>query len=237
MLIDENGTPLTQREIPKMSLFKTSLQPNGVAVTFNGESVTIPFTVDDKNTIKDAAVWGQGIRTIEVDPSLSVWFSERLDVACKLVFFPEEWERPVDGAYQINNEHVSLADGYPLLVIGQASLDDLNSRLTNPLPMNRFRPNLVFEGGEPFAEDGWHTFTIGKNKFAAVKPCSRCIMTTTDQETAIRSAEPLKTLASYRKKNNKIYFGQNILVLDAVDEIRVGEEIEVRSVREKVFQA
>jgi uncharacterized protein len=113
-------------------------------------------------------------------------------------------------------------------VIGQSSLDDLNSRLDHPVPMNRFRPNIVFSGGAPYEEDTWKNFTVGDNLFSGTKPCSRCIMITTDQDTAKRNAEPLKTLARYRNRNNKTYFGQNAIALRA-GEIKVGDNISIQS--------
>jgi uncharacterized protein YcbX len=124
--------------------------------------------------------------------------------------------------------NVSFADGYPLLIIGQASLDGLNARLTEPLPMNRFRPNLVFTGGEPHEEDNWSDFRVGTISFRGVKPCGRCVMTTIDQQTAEKGGEPLKTLATYRKNGHKILFGQNLVAL-STGKIRVGDRIELMS--------
>ncbi|HTD41518.1 MAG TPA: MOSC domain-containing protein, partial [Mucilaginibacter sp.] len=106
------------------------------------------------------------------------------------------------------------------------SLDDLNNRLNESLPMSRFRPNIVFSGGEPYEEDTMHTFTIGNITFYGVKLCARCVMTTIDQETAIAGKEPLKTLARYRSKNHKIMFGQN-LAHKGLGEIKVGDQLEV----------
>ena len=111
-------------------------------------------------------------------------------------------------------------------MIGQSSLDDLNSRLEFPVPMNRFRPNLVFTGGQPYEEDSWKLLTIGNNKFAGVKPCSRCVLTTVDQNTGEKGKEPLATLAKYRQHENKIYFGQNLLSIDH-HTIHEGDEIKL----------
>jgi uncharacterized protein YcbX len=139
---------------------------------------------------------------------------------------PDTTRRWADGRYAPKGQHVSFADGFPFLLIGQATLDDLNSRLAQPLPMNRFRPNFVFTGGEPFEEDGWGEIEIGNWKFQCVKPCARCIIPTTDQETATRAAEPLKTLATFRKKGNKILFGQNVVWLGEGDaQVRAGDTI------------
>lgn len=163
----------------------------------------------------------------EVSPSHSSWISERLGHPCRLMAFPEKNLRPVDKKYSLNDEHVSLADGYPFLIIGQASLDDLNSRMSAPLPMNRFRPNFVFTGGKAFEEDQWREFHIGDVKFTAVKPCARCVLTTVDQETAEKGKEPLKTLATFREQKNNVLFGMNLIgpgsgVVMVGDEIRIG---------------
>jgi len=124
---------------------------------------------------------------------------------------PDNTQRRVDGRYAHNKEITSFSDGYPLMLIGQASLDDLNSRLQSPLPMNRFRPNIVFTGGDPFLEDSMKQFEINGVRFFGVKLCARCVITTIDQQTTEKAKEPLKTLSTYRSKNNKIYFGQNLL--------------------------
>ncbi len=128
--------------------------------------------------------------------------------------------------YALNNDITNFSDGYPVLIIGQASLDDLNSRLSERLPMNRFRPNIVFTGGTPFQEDEMLHFKINGLDLYCVKPSARCVVTTTNQETGVTGKEPLKTLASYRSKNNKVYFGQNVLV-KGEGKINVGDKIEI----------
>ncbi len=224
MLVDEAGTFMTQRVHPMMALFKLKIQGLTFKITFKNDSITLPFVHSIIPTEIKTKVWDDEVITFEGSAEHSHWFSEKLGLKCKLVSFPEENSRPVDIRYKINNENVSLADGYPLLVIGQSSLDDLNSRLESPVPMDRFRPNLVFTGGQPYEEDTWKYFTIGKNKFAGVKPCSRCVLTTVDQATGKKGKEPLATLAKYRQSENKIYFGQNVLAIDH-NEIHEGDEI------------
>jgi uncharacterized protein YcbX len=124
---------------------------------------------------------------------------------------PDHSQRLVDFNYAQQNEITSFSDGYPLLIIGQASLDDLNQKLAQPLPMNRFRPNIVFTGGYPFQEDEMKAFEINDINFYGVKPCARCVITTIDQQTGEKNKEPLKTLSTYRMWDNKVYFGQNLL--------------------------
>ena len=224
MLVDETDTFMTQRIHSIMALFKLSIQDSAFKISFKGEFILLPFIHSVVPKEIKTKVWDDEVITFEVSESYSLWFSERMGIKCKLVSFPEENSRPVDPYYKINDENVSLADGYPLLIIGQSSLADLNSRLENPVPMDRFRPNLVFNGGEPYEEDSWKYFTIGKNKFAGVKPCSRCILTTIDQQNGEKGKEPLATLAKYRQRENKIYFGQNVLAIDH-NEIHEGDEI------------
>jgi uncharacterized protein YcbX len=117
---------------------------------------------------------------------------------------------------------VSFADGFPFLMISEESLADLNRRLADPLPMNRFRPNLVVAGGEPYAEDGWERIEIGGVRLRVVKPCARCLVTTTDQATGERGSEPLRTLATYRKVNGEVMFGQNV-VHENAGHLRTGD--------------
>ncbi|RYE09900.1 MAG: MOSC domain-containing protein, partial [Sphingobacteriales bacterium] len=126
-------------------------------------------------------------------------------------YMPTGTRRRVDGRYAHNKEITTFSDGYPFTIIGQSSLDDLNGRLPEHIPINRFRPNIVFTGGEPHSEDIIKKFSINGITFKGVKLCARCIVTTTDQDTAIRNKEPLKTLAKYRVKDRNIMFGQNLV--------------------------
>lgn len=216
MLVDYSGTCLTQRVYPQMALFKSKIQGNHIFVTFrNGDKIqpSVSFSMDSPDPGKriTAKIWNDEVDVIDVDPEISQWFSRHLGMTCKLVGFPEEKPRPVDMRYQVNHEHVSLADAYPFLIIGQSSLDDLNTRLSEPVPMNRFRPNFVFTGGEPYEEDHWRNLSIGKNKFVAVKKSARCVLTTVDQDTGKKGSEPLRTLSGYRKVDNKVFFGHNLV--------------------------
>lgn len=214
MLIEESGLFMTQRVYPKMALFKTAIAGNQLIVTHGPHTLSVPLAPQDLQAPRPVQIWDDLVMANEVAPAYSAWFSEHLGIKCRLVFFPEENPRAVDPTYKVNNEHVGLADAYPFLIIGQASLNDLNTRLQTPLPMNRFRPNLVFTGGQPYEEDSWRNFTIGTNRFVGVKPCARCVLTTVNQDTAEKGKEPLKTLATYRSVNNKILFGQNVVALD-----------------------
>jgi len=148
---------------------------------------------------------------VVVDGGAGEWFTRLLGVRSQLVYMPDDVVRPVDPTYGVSTDRVSFADGFPFLLISQESLDDLNRRLAVPLPMNRFRPNLVVSGCAPFAEDGWPGFAAGGVEFRVVKPCARCVITTTDQATGERGREPLRTLATYRNVGGKVMFGQNVI--------------------------
>lgn len=231
MLIDENAVCMTQREFPSMALFKLSINDDNITIVFKEDppsiinpSITINANAPALGKAVRARIWDDEVDVIEVDHRISNWFSELLGSSCKLVSFPEINPRPVDPKYKVNEEHVSLADAFPFLIIGQSSLDFLNSKLKEPIPMNRFRPNFVFTGGEANEEDLWKNFSIGKNRFAGVKPCARCAVPTINQDTAEKGFEPTATLAAYRKKENKIYFGQNVVALD-FDYVTVGDSI------------
>lgn len=226
MLVDDTNTAITQRVYPKMALFKTSISSEHLHVKMGENEVKIPLENNDLSLPVDVTIWDDKVKAFEVGKKQSQWFSEMLGIRCKLVFFPEENDRPVNPRYHVNNENVSLADAYPFMIIGQSSLDDLNSRLKESIPMNRFRPNFVFEGGEPYEEDHWRNISIGDVRFVGVKMCDRCVMTTVDQKTAEKGIEPLKTLALYRKWDNKIYFGQNLVALDH-KVVNVGDRIVV----------
>jgi len=229
MLIDRDNDFMTQRIYPKMALFKLQfrtrwLLPSKFKITYGKDSISLSLNHSFISKPIKAIIWDDEVEVYEVDKKYSNWFSNHLGIECKLVSFPENNSRPVDQNYQINHEQVSLADAYPLLLIGEQSLADLNSRLDEPVPMNRFRPNLVVSGSQPYEEDGWKNFSVGKNKFAGAKPCARCVLTTVNQNTGEQGIEPLATLSKYRKEGNKVLFGQNLIAIDH-DEIHEGDEI------------
>jgi uncharacterized protein YcbX len=231
MLIDENNVFMTQRIHTQMAMFKMELSGRKITVTKkNADSnQSVSFSVDATPSGKPihAKIFDDNVDVVEVDPALSEWFSDHLQSTCKLVSFPEANPRAVDPKYKVNDENVSLADAYPFLVIGQSTLDDLNTRLNEPVSMNRFRPNFVFTGGEPYEEDTWRDFKIGENKFIGVKLCGRCVLTTVNQETAEKGIEPLYTLSTYRKREAKVLFGQNLVALDN-GIVNVGDKISIQ---------
>lgn len=213
MLVDKNNCFLTQREFPKMALLQVQLSDDALKVVHKlnpHQTATIPLDLRTDQTAT-AQVWSNQCKVQFLSTELDEWFSDMLSLKCRLVYMPDATRRRVDTRYAYNKELTSLSDGYPFLIIGQSSLDDLNTRLQDPVPMNRFRPNIVFTGGLPFQEDNIEHFSIGNIEFFGVKRCSRCVITTINQNNATRAKEPLKTLSTYRLKNNGIYFGMNLL--------------------------
>lgn len=228
MLIDENNQFITQRIVHEMALFKLSFYEEGFLVTLGSESIKIPFSPTEGVGERSVTIWKDTVLAHELGSDISNWFSERLNFKCRLVYFPEENRRAVDTDFAHNDEQVSLADGYPFLIIGRQSLEDLNKRLAQPVPMNRFRPNFVFEGGAPYEEDTWNSFRIGSNRFKGVKLCDRCVLTTINQDTAENGVEPLATLSKYRKNGGKVNFGQNLVTIDFF-EVNEGDTISIDS--------
>jgi len=156
------------------------------------------------------------------------WFSKILGIKCRLVYMPDHTTRHVDEKYAPAGFTNSFSDSYPFLIIGQCSLDDLNSRLKDPISINRFRPNIVFTGGKPFEEDQMDSFFINEINFHGVKLCARCIMITIDQNTIVKTKGPLKALAKYRRRGNDVFFGQ-YLIHTGNGLISVGDKIDVKS--------
>lgn len=228
MLTDKAGNFISQRTYSHMSLLQVNIGHYGLTITHK-KSLLTPLNISfDDSTGREVSitVWDDVCTALEVNAAANEWFSEALNMPVQLVYM-SALTRLVDTDYARNNETVSFADGFPFLMIGQSSLDDLNSRLARPILMNRFRPNLVFRGGTPYCEDTMHTFRIGLTTFCAVKPCARCVLTTIDQENAAKGAEPLKTLAAYRTFKNKIFFGQNLLHT-GTGTVKVGDKLIVK---------
>jgi uncharacterized protein YcbX len=182
-----------------------------------------------KDTVATSVtVWDDTCPATWVGDRAARWFSEFLSHSCNLVHMADQVVRPADLAFAPAGVRVSFADASPFLVISEESLADLNGRLTDPLPMNRFRPNLVVAGaGEPFAEDAWRSAEIGGVRLRIVKPCDRCVVTTTDQATAERGKEPLRTLSTYRKVGGQVMFGQNA-VHENTGRLRVNDPVVIK---------
>lgn len=235
MLVNENGEFFTQREFPSMATLKVEFEGETLKVTApDGDSIFIPFSENEAGAEQKVSIWGSKLTARIAEDAINKWFSDTLRTNCRLVQINKNSKRLVSPYYAVRKyqDEVSFADGYPVLLIGENSLEDLNSKLEKPIPMNRFRPNLVVNNTEAFAEDKWKKIKIGESVFHLVKPCARCVMTTIDQETGTPDGkEPLKTLATYRlvKRGgkSKINFGQNLIAENPGAKIKLGDEVEI----------
>ncbi|WP_411084711.1 MOSC domain-containing protein [Streptomyces sp. cmx-18-6] len=234
MLVDKADRALTQRQQPHMALIDaTPLPGGGLALSAPNRP---PLRVEVPGTERTVTVelHRDTLDVAEAAGDAHAWFSDFLGTEVRLVHLDEPaHRRPVDPEYARPGDTVSLADGYPLLLTTTASLDALNALIAagarpheGPLPMDRFRPNVVVDATEPWAEDGWRRIAIGEVPFSVVKPCGRCVITTTDQRTAERGKEPLHTLARHRRVGNQLLFGQN-LIPDGTGVIRAGDPVTI----------
>jgi len=227
MIVTPEGDFVTQREQPRLALVRPELSDGSLVLRAPGmPELTLPVVPASRKRIK-VQVWGDITEGVRVGPEAAQWLSRFLGELVQLVWMPNDVIRQTDPDYALGHR-VSYADGFGFLLIGAASLAELNRRLEKPLPMNRFRPNLVVSGAEPFAEDEWRELRLGALELTVVKPCARCVTTTTDQDTAERGVEPLKTLATFRKRNGKVMFGQN-LVHRGTGRVAVGAPVQVVS--------
>mgnify|MGYP001202571835 CR=1 FL=1 len=229
MVVTEQGRFLTQREHPRLALVTPKLSdgmlelsaPNYDSARLGIQTSGTPWHVD---------IWkSKGVQAVDQGEEAARWFSDWLGTSVRLVHVADGYQRRLSAEYAVNaDDHTGFADSYPILLTSEEGLQDLNSRLETPVPMNRFRPNLVVRGGEPFAEDIWNRIRLGDVELAVVKPCERCVVTTIDKETLERSKEPLKTLSKFRRQKLGAIFGQNVIPLNE-GRIRLGMNVEILS--------
>lgn len=225
MVVSEGGGFMSQREMPAMALIRVAQSSAGITLAQGDSSIDIEEP-GASAPVRQVTIWEDRVAARDAGDEAAVWVSAYLGAACRLVFMPEDTVRRVDGAWASAGETVGFADGFPLLLISRASLDDLNARLPEPVPMNRFRPNLVVTGCEPFAEDGWRRIRIGAMTFDVAKPCARCVVPSIVQETAARDPHINRTLAGFRRRDGQIFFGQNLLYQDT-GSLNVGDTVEL----------
>lgn len=229
MVVDApRGRFLSQRQLPQMARLQARWQGSDLVLDAPGMSeLTVAMPAVDAS-LREVSVWDDSLSVPDAGEAAANWLSEWLGRPCRLVQVPEQRARQVDTEYAQPGDKVGFADGFPFLLIGQGSLDDLCARVGRPLEMERFRPNLVVTGSEPYAEDGWKRIRIGSVEFRVAKPCSRCAIPTLDPLTGERSPdhEPIATLKTYRKGEGGVFFGQN-LIADGVGELAVGMPVEV----------
>lgn len=226
MIIDENGKFISQRTHPALAIVKSEIVEGKLKLLIPHIAPIFIDTCDEGNML-EAVIWKDTCHVVEQSKQASQALSDYLKIPCKLVGLANNTIRPVNPKYAATDmDHILFADGFPFLITSQNSLSDLNSKLSESVPMNRFRPNIVVQGLEPYAEDNWKSLRIGDVFFKAAKPCSRCTVITIDQSTGEKSKEPLKTLAKYRNSEKGIMFGMNIIHCNE-GIIQVGDNLEI----------
>jgi len=229
MLVDASGKFITGRQHPRLATVQTQIGDNLLHIHAAGhDSLSLPLVPRERRVV-EVTVWKDSVDALLAGKEADDWFTDFLGLDCRLVQMTDDISRGVNPDYGRAGDQVSFADGFPLLLISEASLADLNSRLDKPVEMRRFRPNLVIDGERPYAEDGWQRIRVGEVEFEGVKNCSRCVFTTIDPDTGEKSPdlEPLRTLSSYRRRpEGGVYFGQNLIPRSA-GVIRVGDSVTV----------
>jgi len=233
MIVDADGRFISQRTRPPLALVIPDLRPGLLELAAPGHPPLLVPLNDDGGpragaaAVRDVVIWNDTVAAVDAGDEAAAWLSGAVGESARLVHMPDGARRAVNERYGAPGDHVSFADAYPYMLISTASLDDLNARLPRPLPMNRFRPNLVVTGCAPYAEDGWRRVRIGPVVFRVVKPCIRCTVTTVDQATGTPDGpEPLRTLAGYRNADGGVRFGMN-LIAEGEGLVRAGEEVEL----------
>jgi len=229
MVVTETGEFLTQREYPRLALVAPALNADVLTLSAPAyDSIQVP--IQKSGIAVSVNVWSsKDVQSIDQGDESARWFSDWLGVSVRLVHIADHYKRILNPEYAVNSDdHTGFADGYPILIISEESLNDLNTRLEVPIPMNRFRPNVVIKGCDPYAEDTWNKIRVGSVELTIVKPCARCEVTTIDKDTLARSKEPLKTLGKYRKHKLGAIFGQNVIPLNG-GRLEVGTNVEVIS--------
>jgi uncharacterized protein YcbX len=208
MLVDDEGGFISQRQLPALTQFIPAHQDHlTIKYIPSGDSKTIETT--DFTDLQKVIVWGQECTAHGAANGINKWLSDKLKSSVRLVYMDDNDIRKVQSASE--NDIVSFADGYPVLLTTTASLNDLNNRLDDTIEINRFRPNIVIDGELPFAEDNWQRVKIGNVVFRVIKKCARCHVINIDQQSGLATKEPLKTLSTYRKEGNKVNFGVNLI--------------------------
>lgn len=228
MLVDEKGVFVSQRKFPKMALFTPSIKGEIITVKYKDDSFSFNGNEDDSMEIY-TEIWNQKVKSNQVSSLANEWFSDQLGTTCRVVTYSSQEIRMKKFNKAPWSSAVSYADGYPYLIVGTQSLDDLNNKLDVKLGMDRFRPNIVVKTSIAFVEDLWEDVQIGQSSLKLIKRCSRCGMTTIDQNTGKRGSEPLVTLAGYRSFDKQICFGMNAIMTNE-GIISVGDEVITRTI-------
>ena len=234
MLVGEDERFLTQRQLPKLATIKAAVKAGELELRHGEAQVVVPIQPPPGARKAQVTIWKDQVEAVFL-PEVGPWLSSILNHRCDLVFMPNTTRRPVDPAFARGGEIVGFADAYPVLLIGEASLADLNARLGEPVPMDRFRPNIVVSSAEPFVEDAWGELQIGSARLGGTKGCDRCSVPTVDQLTGEATGpEPIRTLSSYRRFGKGVYLGQNLTVRQP-GMIRLNDTVVVESKIEAVY--
>jgi uncharacterized protein YcbX len=232
MVVDADGIFVTQRSHPTMAIIQPSLSADTLTLTAPGmPALTVPLTAERDEPLP-VTIWQDTCDAWDEGRAAAEWFSHFLEGDLRLVRMTDGWFRPVNPKYAPETAQTGFSDGFPLLLVSEESLADLNTHLqareAQPVPMSRFRPNVVVRGASPYAEDGWRTVQVGAVTLDVLKPCARCVITTVDQHTGSipDNNEPLGTLSTYRKQNSKVMFAQNA-VHRAAGTLALGAVVEV----------
>ena len=227
MVVGDDGRFLSQREHHRLALVRVQFGRRSdscsMAPGLPALEVALRSRVGPTSRVQ---VWDDECAAVARERMRLRWFTKHLGCSARLVRIASDDARPLGSSTAQPGDHVSFADGFPFLLLSSASLDGLNHRLSLPVPMDRFRPNIVIDGCEPHAEDGWRRVRIGEVPFRFAKPCARCVVTTVDQNTGERRREPLRTLSTYRTVDGQVLFGQN-LVHEGRGVVRVGDSVDV----------
>jgi uncharacterized protein YcbX len=226
MIVDEDGSFMTQRECARMASIQVTLEPEHLVLSVTARPPLVIQRYPADGHRRNVRVWRWEGPALDCGDEAASWLQNYLGRACRLVRFLDDVRRPVNPAYTRFPSQVRFADGYPLLLIGQASLDDLSQRANRTLDMRRFRPNVVVDGVPAYAEDGWRQIKLGEIVADVVKACDRCRITTLDPHTLAIGQEPLRTLATYRRVGQAVVFGQNC-VHHAPGWIHAGDPLQV----------
>jgi uncharacterized protein YcbX len=229
MLVDQKNKFITQREFPKMAALSVEVQDDYLKVTNGSDRMDVPFE-SYGNEMASVTIWGSRVKSEVYQPVVNRWFSDKLGTDCRLVRMPDNRNRIVNPNYAVRKfvDTVSFADGYPFMLMNEASLAELNSLLPEPVPMDRFRPNFVVRGSVPFEEDRWKTIRIGSTVFHVVKSCERCMIPTIDQDLGVKTGkEPIKTLNEIRNFGGKVLLGRYLIADASGGSAGVGDDVEV----------
>ena len=211
MVVGDDGRFLSQREHPDLALVRVRVDEDRLSLEAPELPVLDVRLKEESKPTSRVTVWNDECAAVDEGTSAATWFSNHLGCSARLVRLADDDARPLGASSAQPGDLVSFADGFPFLLTSTPSLDGLNRRLSLPVPMDRFRPNIVVDGCEPHAEDGWQGLRIGEVVFRVAKPCARCVVTTVDQATGERMREPLRTLSTYRTLDGQVLFGQNLV--------------------------